>query len=288
MSRSAVPALREASADDLPAIAALRASVDWAPHPWAMEALIGQPDAIFLVADDPDGGLAAMGSGIVYAPSLGFVGNMVVAEPYRRRGLGSEILDAVAGFLARAGCTRLELNATEEGRPLYERHGFASRGTSLGAGIARRGMRRIGSTAPVRRIGPDDLASLARYDAPRFGGDRTRLLGLLADESVGRGYVAEEEGAMTGFAFVQVGEDRLGPMVADSPEVAAALVAGVFAAHPELGELRLNLPPANTAGAAWLRRLRVAAREWDGRMARGPDLARRDDTIYQMTVGPLG
>jgi hypothetical protein len=52
--------------------------------------------------------------------------------------------------------------------------------------------------------------------------------------------------------------------------------------------MRLNLPPSNEVGAAWLRDLGVAAEAWGGRMARGPDVPRRDDTIYQMTVGPLG
>ena len=280
--------IRDATLDDLPAIVALRESVGWTPHDWAMRAVIGQPDAVFVVAETGDGELAAMGSGIAYAPALGFIGNMVVAEGRRRRGVGSEILEHVTAWLQRAGCHRFELNATDEGRPLYERHGFVSRGTSFAAGISRRALRRLGRLHDTRPIDAGDMDRLASYDRPRFGGDRSRLLALLATDGVARGYVVERDGAIEGFAFVQAEEQRIGPMVADSPEVAASLVAAVFEDRPALADVRLNLPPGNAAGAAWLRRVRVAAMDWDGRMARGPDVPRRDDTIYQMTVGPLG
>lgn len=280
--------LREATLDDLPSIIDLRASVGWTPHEWAMRAVIGESDAIFVVAVDERGGIAAMGSGIVYAPSIGFIGNMVVANQVRRRGVGSEILGAVVDWLTSAGCERFELNATDDGRPLYERHGFASRGTSAAIGISRRGLRRLGPAAPVRLVGLGDLERLAAYDRPRFGGDRSRLLELLTTDGIARGFFVEHDGEVAGYAFLQAEERRLGPMVADSPHIAAGLVAAVFEADADVVDVRLNLPPGNAAGVAWLKRVRVAMADWDGRMARGPDVPRREDTIYQMTVGPLG
>jgi GNAT superfamily N-acetyltransferase len=280
--------LREATLGDLPAILSLRESVGWTPHEWAMRAVIGQGDTIFVVAEDDGGGIAAMGSGIVYPPSIGFIGNMVVAPALRRRGVGSEILDAVAGWLSRAGCDRLELNATDEGRPLYERHGFASRGTSAAVGISRRALRRLGPASEARPIWLEDLERLAAYDRPRFGGDRSRLLELLTTDGIARGLLVERDGEMAGYAFLQAEDHRLGPMVADTPEMAVGLVAAMFEAEPELADVRLNLPPGNAGGAEWLKRVRVAMADWDGRMCRGPEIPRRDETIYQMTVGPLG
>jgi hypothetical protein len=44
----------------------------------------------------------------------------------------------------------------------------------------------------------------------------------------------------------------------------------------------------NRPGARWLRSLDVALEPWDGRMARGPQVARREDTIYANLVGALG
>ena len=42
--------------------------------------------------------IVGVGSGICVR-ALGFVGNMIVAEGHRRRGVGSAILDAVVDFL---------------------------------------------------------------------------------------------------------------------------------------------------------------------------------------------
>ena len=109
--------LRHATTGDVPAVAAMRAAIGWAEHEWALHAVIGQPHARCVVVTDPDARLAGVGSGIAYAP-LGFVGNMIVADQHRRRGVGTAILDDVAGWLGRAGCTRLELNATDDGQHL--------------------------------------------------------------------------------------------------------------------------------------------------------------------------
>ena len=85
------------------------------------------------------------------------------------------MLVAVTDFLEGAGCVRLELNATPDGRPLYERHGFESIGRSLTARVPRTARLARDAALTVRRAGLDDLDSLAAYDRPRFGGDRRSL-----------------------------------------------------------------------------------------------------------------
>ncbi|HET9416985.1 MAG TPA: GNAT family N-acetyltransferase, partial [Candidatus Limnocylindria bacterium] len=172
--------MREATLADLSGIAALRESVGWSVHEWALRAVIGQPHARCVVVTDGGGAMAAMGSGIVYGP-IGFVGNMVVAETHRRRGLGSEVLTAIISFLEGAGCVRLELNATSEGRHLYERHGFATIGTSISATIGRDTPLGADATVEIRSAQTDeDLEALIAYDRPRFGGDRWALLQILS------------------------------------------------------------------------------------------------------------
>lgn len=281
-------ALRDATDEDVPAIAALRESVEWAVHDWALRAVIGQPDARCVVAVAADGSVAGVGSGIRYAPRLGFVGNMVVDDAHRRRGAGTAILEAVADWLTARGCTRLELNATDEGRPLYEAHGFATVGPSVVARIPR-GTPLDGDPATETTVATaGDGDRLAAYDRPRFGADRSRILRLLLDDPECVTVFAERDGELAGYAVVRPPEPRLGPLVADAPEVVATLLGRAFDLAPAADEMRLNLPPENRGGAAWLRRIGVATASWDGRMARGPAIDRREDTIYQMTVGPLG
>lgn len=280
--------LRDATLHDLPTIAGLRESVGWPVAEWALRAVIEQAHARCLVAVDSQGALVGVGSGIVYGP-LGFIGNMIVAEAHRRRGVGSAILDAVAAFLERSGCTRLELNATSAGRPLYERHGFRSLGRSATARIPRdSGLANDRPNVEVRRASPRDLDALADYDLPRFGADRRVLLAILLGASDVRTLVAEAEGSVAGYACVRTDESRIGPLLAEAPPIAATLLRDAFALVPNTPDFRLNLPPNNRPGAAWLERLGVDVEPWDGRMGRGPLLPRRDETVYGMAIGALG
>ena len=286
MSLPADLSMRDATTADLPGIAALREGVGWGVHEWALRAVIGQPHARCVLAVDGHGALAGVGSGIAYGP-LGFVGNMIVAAAHRRRGVGSAILESVTSFLEAAGCRRLELNATPDGRPLYERHGFETIGTSATARIPRDvDLARDGEL--VRDASVDDLEGLLAYDRPRFGGDREPLLEMLLADPHGRALIAERGGRIAGYACLRTDPPRIGPFLADEPSIAGALLGRAFASAPEVTELRLNLPPNNEPGAAWLGTLGVEVEPWDGRMGRGPMIARRDDTVYGMAVGALG
>ncbi len=278
--------LRLADERDLPAITALRTSVGWAAHDWALRAAI-RPPARTVVVRDPDGRVVAVGSGTAYG-ALGFVGNMVVSAEYRRRGLGAALLGDVMAELEARGCTRLELYATPEGRSLYRRHGFESADPSAMARLPRE----AGWTSPIEldvaEAGPDDLAALAAYDAPRFGGDRGALLAPMLEDPRRPLLVARRHGAMVGYAWVRPDGDRLGPFLGDDPGVAEAIVHSAFQRAPSTAELTLNLPTANRAGVAWLEGRGATVTPWDGRMGRGPAVVRRDDTIYGNVVGALG
>ena len=81
---------------------------------------------------------------------------------------------------------------------------------------------------------------------------------------------------------------RIGPFLAETPDVAASLMSSGFAEADGVEALRINLPPGNRPGAAWLRALGVAIEPWDGRMGRGPQVPRRDETVYGMAAGALG
>lgn len=279
--------LRDATLHDLPAIGALREAAGWSVHDWALRAVIGQPDARCVLVVDGAGDVAAVGSGIVYGP-IGFIGNMVVAEGHRRRGIGSAVLTAITTFLDGTGCLRLELNATAEGRPLYERHGFATIGTSATARVGRDVDTAADAAVTVRGARASDVGAVAAYDLPRFGGDRRRLLEMVSHDPAARMLIAESGGDLAGYACLRLDPPRIGPFLADRPGVAGALLGHAFDSAPEVDALRVNLPPDNRDGAAWLTGLGVEVEPWDGRMARGPQVPRREETIYGMAVGALG
>ncbi|MGH2417499.1 MAG: GNAT family N-acetyltransferase [Candidatus Limnocylindria bacterium] len=280
--------LRTATGADLPVIGALREAVGWTSHAWALRAVLEPAQARCVVVVDELDRIVGVGSGISYGV-LGVVGNMVVAEDHRRRGIGTTILEAIIDFLSsQRDCVRLELNATPDGRPLYERHGFATIGASATARVGRGIGLEPDASVALRRASAGDLDALAAFDRPRFGGDRRVILELLLGDSHSTSLIAESDGEVVGYAHLRLDAPRIGPLLADAPSVAATLVQGAFDLAPSVDELRVNLPPGNRAGADWLRALGVAIEPWEGRMARGPQVPRRDATIYGMAMGALG
>ena len=81
---------------------------------------------------------------------------------------------------------------------------------------------------------------------------------------------------------------RIGPLVAEIPSSPVTPRRQRFARAAGSRAARLNLPPGNRPGAAWLGGLGVEVEPWDGRMARGPQIPRREETIYGNAVGALG
>jgi GNAT superfamily N-acetyltransferase len=278
--------LRLATPDDLPVIGRLREGAGWQMQPWAALDAMRAPNARFLLAVEGQR-VVAMGSGIAYG-ALGVVGNMVVVEDRRRAGLGSAVLGAVLDFLEGRGVTRMELFATAAGRPLYERFGFEA----LLPGSTVEIPAEPGRIAPpgaraVRMAGSDDLAALVAYDLPRFGGNRSPILAAALADRERAVLLREGHGGLSGYAVLRGPPPRLGPWLADDVDAAAELLAAAVELHP--GQtVTANLPGENAGGRAWLDRIGASLTWSDGRMARGPSVPRRLESVYGNAVGALG
>jgi len=278
--------MRPADLADLPQIAELRESIGWGAQDWALKAVLEPPDARCLVVVDGGDRIVGVGSGIAYG-ALGFVGNMMVGDNDRRRGIGSAILTSVIDFLDGRGVARLELYATPEGRPLYAGHGFESIGPSTTARVPR-GLTVAADDIELADGRPAVLDELVAYDAPRFGGNRRALLGPMLEDAERPLIMARHDRQLVGYGWVRPDGERVGPLIADTPDIAAAIVGEAFERLPSTDELSLKLPPDNREGAVRLAELGAELERWDGRMGRGPQVPRREDTVYGMVVGALG
>jgi len=54
----------------------------------------------------------------------GLILNVLTYPEYRRRGIATRLIEAIIDEARQAGASCLELSATEEGKPLYEKMGF--------------------------------------------------------------------------------------------------------------------------------------------------------------------
>jgi hypothetical protein len=200
------------------------------------------------------------------------------------------MLERVLAFLEERSVDRVELFATDDGRPLYERHGFAPLQPGTMVEIPATARVRLAASGNVRRAGVADLARLAAYDRPRFGGDRSPILAAALGDPARPVLLTELDGRIAGYAVVRGETERIGPWLADGVAAASALLAAAFALRrgTDDGPILANAPGENVGGRAWLTSIGAALTWSDGRMARGAPIERRLETVYGNAVGALG
>jgi GNAT superfamily N-acetyltransferase len=178
----------------------------------------------------PDGWLLALKNerpvgmgGCLFYGTVARIGLMAVLPEMQHQGIGAAILQQLLAWVANRGATTVFLDATPAGAPLYARFGFVTDDCSC-AYIQRRSSPLVSpALRTTRRLGPDELPDLVSYDTTRFGTQRTRVLTSYSEKCASRIFVARDsQGSMTGYIIAQ--PSRLGPWLADTPEIAEALL----------------------------------------------------------------
>ena len=238
--------VERATSDDLAELAALRVEQGWyasaallrAIHTWEhgrhfilRAAALGTD-----VALDPTTIIAAT-SAIVAGP-VAVIGNVITRPGLRGRGLGRAVLSATLAWLREHGARSVLLDATSAGQPLYQKLGFVARERSWIAYASLPSLNLVELQAHadathvhVRTV--DALPVIYALDRAAFGGDRLELLRLVASASDCWLYTAGGDGEPDGYLFVRALEPprmdvRLGPWVAKTAEVGAALLAAAL------------------------------------------------------------
>ena len=146
----------------------------------------GQPAALEYCRTGPGGRLLVACrhdrvTGVSYAVSFGptgWIGNVAVDPDARGQGVGTAVSEAAMDWLRRAGVTTMLLTATQMGRPIYERLGFADDG--LCYGIWTRGQQPLPAADGEAGVGPGRIDDALRQDAEATGEDRGSFLGTFA------------------------------------------------------------------------------------------------------------
>ena len=170
-----------------------------------------------------DGCLIGTVTTVAYGTELAWIGMMLVDPDYRRRGLGTRLMQTALEHLQRIGVASIKLDATPAGRPLYESLGFRPEGL-----IERwEGM----GEPEVKKKWPawDERLRPAVYafDHLAFGADRSSLLASLIADSPEAPLVAiTPEGELEGFALTRPGRQGfyIGPVAARGRETALDLL----------------------------------------------------------------
>ena len=167
-----------------------------------------EPEGCFVL--ECDGQIAASTTVLCYGNDLAWVGMVLTAPEFRRRGFAESLIVHALEFAESRKIANLKLDATDSGIELYRKYGFVNE-----CEIER--WRR--NPGPIEPAGVSPYSPDAVYDRMNFGADRTRLLKELA--KLGAASILEEGYAMgrPGFSAAY-----FGPCVAKSGAVARRLL----------------------------------------------------------------
>ena len=178
---------------------------------------------------------------------LAWISMVLVTQARRRGGVGTGLLKRCIAEVQASG-TVAGLDATEQGRPIYQPLGFRDLYK-----ISRwhfDGVREMPSASTVRPMTAADLPAVLVYDRSRSNMERPQLLTHLAARQPAMAFVADSGG------FVLGREGRtaysIGPVIADDEKTGLALIAKAAAAVP--GPFIIDVPDTHADIRRWLER----------------------------------
>lgn len=267
MDDTETPTLRALTADDTPDLMALVEEAGWnqTPRDWQMMLALGNGRGLA----DPAGRIRASAVTLPHGDALGWIGMVLVAGDWRKRGYATRLLDQCIAELRDAGRVA-GLDATPAGQPVYTRLGFV--GTERISRWRRPARAPRGSASPgIRPVAPGDLAQIAALDAESFGSPRRTLIEDIAGRSETRGWIAEDGGFLLHRAGLKA--RQIGPLCAPDTASAGRLLDSALAAFGEA--LVIDACDAHPAFAALLD-------------ARGFTIERPFTRMYLGTPVPIG
>jgi GNAT superfamily N-acetyltransferase len=229
---------------------------------------------------DDAGKVIATTTLLPYGTRLAWIGMVLTSNEHRRQGLARKLIeDAIASADQRA-IRVLKLDATDEGRPLYE---------SLGFVVEQRVERWVHNGEGLNCAKENDShahplsGQLVSLDAEAFGASRRVLLELLAN--AGACNAAPE-----GFVFSRPGRAAryLGPCVARSETAAAHLISAHLEANASESGWYWDLLPSNRAAQRCAESLGFTRRRVLWRMSRGAGIEKDDAMVYAIAGFELG
>jgi GNAT superfamily N-acetyltransferase len=227
------------------------------------------------LAIEMDGQLAATTTLLCHGHRLAWIGMVLTEARYQRRGFARKLLERALEIADRVGIGTIKLDATEQGRPLYEQFGFHGEQE-----IER--WSRPGEAGADLRIGlSSDVEPWRNSDSLAFGADRSQLLERLVQlhppRSMAQSYLFTRTGRVSAY---------LGPCVSEDPLTARRLIEDCV--HGTSCGWAWDLFPRNREAVALARDLGFSPQRHLLRMARGKELREKENAIYAIAGFELG
>ncbi|SEA74792.1 GNAT family N-acetyltransferase [Variovorax sp. YR216] len=253
----------------------------------------GLHDARCFHAADPESFLVAEHEGlpvgfisaVSYAGRFGFIGLYIVAPTWRGRGIGMQ--------LWKAGMGRLKghvvgLDGVPAQQDNYRRSGFElAWNNARFAGVARTTVDRGPQIVPLSTIDFDVLCADDRrvFPAPREAFLRSWIA---MPESTGLAWMDQDR--LAGWGVIRRCREgrKIGPLIAESPDVANALFDALCASVPAGDTVYLDVPLPNADAVTLAEAHGMQSVFETARMYAGPAPACELERVYGITTFELG
>ena len=285
--------IARATAADWPVFESWAAGEGWNPGPADGPCFLAQdPDGFFL--GRIDGRPVSAVSVVNYGEAFSFLGFYLVHPDFRGQGHGYATWQA---GLEHAGRRVIGLDGVLDQQDNYRRSGFQ---------LAHRNIRYVGPVTAdaspaaggpqVLPAGEVDRAAIKTYDGRCFPAERPVFLDRWLSAPGHIAYAAVSDGELVGYGVIRPAPAfaKIGPLFADSPEVAEALfqalVAGLAAAIGDGTpvEVALDVPEPHAAAVALAERYGMKPSFETARMYTGPVRDIELAKVYGITSFELG
>jgi len=239
-------AIRAMSAADRERALGWAAAEGWNP---------GLHDATTFAAADAGGFLVGMLDGeaiasisvVRYGAAFAFLGLYIVTPAQRGRGYGWRLWQA--GMATLVG-RNVGLDGVVAQQDNYRKSGFA-----LAHRNVRYAGRGLGPAAPDPRVVPASavpIAALVAYDRAFFPDDRAAFLRAWLTQRDAVALACVRDGAVQGYGVIRRCREghKIGPLFADTPELAHALYAALAGGVPAQESVYLDVPEPNVEAVA--------------------------------------
>jgi GNAT superfamily N-acetyltransferase len=279
--------LRTMTKQDVPAGLRLKDLAGWNQTAGDWHRFLDASPGGCFVAEE-NGFVCGTATTIPYENRFAWIGMVLVDPEYRKRGIGTGLLEKTIEYLDQQKIPTMKLDATPQGRPLYEKLGFVDEYE-----IERWMLKRSPdtSTGPTKsRFAPlaeAQLTLIFAMDQEVFGADRSFLLRSLYDETPQFAIADWGNGVPQGYAFGRRGSfaDHLGPWMANDKGSAETLLDEFLARSPR-EIIVVDCLRANALAGELLRARGFVFSRNLTRMYRGPNTYPGNPAFLCAIVGP--
>lgn len=219
--------LRTMTKADIPAGMRLKEIAGWNQTSADWDRFLGaSPQGCFVV--EVDGRVRGTAATITYEDKFAWVGMVLVDPEYRSNGIGTRLLEKAIAYLDEQKIRSIKLDATPQGKPLYEKLGFVFEYEIERWTLKRTVPMKEKTAGPALPEGlpPALLESICKTDLEAFGADRSALLKSMNQSAPEMTLGIWTAGRLDGYAFVRRGSfaDHLGPWIARDAGTAAQML----------------------------------------------------------------